>query len=154
MAGYSLSFRFSCLQGFELGGLCSDDGPKQSSSSLWTLVMRISCFLFCSTGPIKGVLKRSRLFLDCDSLYVFGQKRMYSSICQLVKILTGGFDAKGQTVNLKEEKGKDKRVGRGNRGSVTKPFEASSSQLKQHVQTLTNLQTTFMMFPGRSLNPF
>lgn len=28
-----------------VGAICSDDGPKQSLSSLWTLVMRISCFL-------------------------------------------------------------------------------------------------------------
>lgn len=41
------------LAGVWIGGICSDDGPKQSSSLLWTLVMWIRCFLL-QWCPIKA----------------------------------------------------------------------------------------------------
>lgn len=82
MAGRTLSFSLyrpvylhvSCSQTVGLGGF--DDGPKEPSSSLRTLVMRISRFLL---QPIKGGAKRRGLFLACGSPSCLQEERMYGS---------------------------------------------------------------------------
>lgn len=64
-----------------------DDGPKRSSSLLWTLVMRISCFLLLQDPqPIKGIPEGCCLFLVCDSSFVLRQKEFTRASC-LSKIL-------------------------------------------------------------------
>lgn len=64
--------------------LCSDDGPKQSSSSLGTLVMRISGFLL-QPQLIKGIPRWCRLFLECDSLSVFRPTDLWNCSNLLVR---------------------------------------------------------------------
>lgn len=47
-------------------------GQNPSSSSLWTLVMRISCFLLLQNQqPFKDIPECRCLFLICDFAFVF-----------------------------------------------------------------------------------
>lgn len=86
----ALSVCLSSSQRFGLEGF--DDGPKQSSSSLWTLVMRISCFLL-QHQPIKGFSEHFRLFLDCDAPFVFRPNGCTVATC-MCEIWTDGSDKK------------------------------------------------------------
>lgn len=77
----------------------SDDGPKQSSSSRWTLVMRISCFLLQRLARQKASWN-ARVYFWAFCLRA--DKDVWASTCSAPKSWPGGFDTEGERTHMDE----------------------------------------------------
>lgn len=140
------------LAGVIVEELCSDDGPKQSSSSLWTSVMRISGFLM-QRWPIKGVPTWPCLFLGCESLFVSGHKDLWQILARQKSWLVVFRQTAKQ---LKWNKKKEIRAGYGKTGAKTQRASLAECVVRnvwQWLITASDCETQVLLFGPEVMSP-